>query len=157
MMDRLKDDVTRELTRVGGGPTGGMPRIVETWQEAVGRTIARNAWPARISRDGTLHVSTSSSSWAFELQQLEADILRRLRATAAAAAPQKLRFAVGKLPELGLDEDDENVARRTPEPGPEDVNRAAEFTAVIGDEELRKLVAKAAAQSLANAAFNRPY
>jgi predicted nucleic acid-binding Zn ribbon protein len=155
-MERLGGDVSHELARVGGGPAGGMPRIVETWTEAVGRTIARNAWPARISRDGTLHVATSSSSWAFELQQLEADILRRLRAVAASAAPQKLRFAVGKLPELGRDEDDD-VAKRVPRPGPEERARAAELTAAIDDDELRNLVSKAAAQSLASAASNRPF
>jgi hypothetical protein len=155
-MDRLSDEVARELTRVGGGPAGGMPRIVEVWPETVGRTIARNAWPARIARDGTLHVATSSSSWAFELQQLEADIVRRLRATAAAAAPEKIRFAVGKLPELGLDDRDDD-AKRVPEPGPEERAKAAQMSAVIGDEELRKLVAKAAAQSLASTASDRPF
>lgn len=156
-MDRLGDDVARELSRVGGGGPGGMPRIVETWMEAVGRTIARNAWPARIARDGTLYVATSSSSWAFELQQLETDIVRRLRATVASAAPERIRFAVGKLPELGLDDGDEDVAKHALEPGPEETEKAAEFAAVIDDEELRNLVAKAAAQSLANAASNRPF
>ena len=155
-MDRLSHEVARELSRVGGGPSGGMPRIVETWVDAVGRTIARNAWPARIARDGTLHVATSSSSWAFELQHLEADILRRLRATAAAAAPEKIRFAVGKLPELGLEDRDEDREQRVPRPGPEEIERAAELTAVIDDDELRNLVAKAAAQSLASAASSRP-
>lgn len=155
-MDHLRDDVARELTRVGGGPAGGMPRIVEVWLDTVGRTIARNAWPARIARDGTLHVATSSSSWAFELQHLEPDILRRLRATAAAAAPEKIRFAVGKLPELGLDDRDD-VTKRAPEPGPEERAKAAEMSAVIADEELRKLVAKAAAQSLASTASDRPF
>ncbi len=156
-MDSLRDDVTRELTRVGGGPAGGMARIVETWPESVGRTIARNAWPARIARDGTLHVATSSSSWAFELQQLEGDILRRLRATAASAAPDKIRFAVGKLPEVGHDDDANDASNRVPEPGPEERAKAAELTAEIADDELRNLGAKAAAQSLANAASIRPF
>lgn len=156
-MERLGSDVSQELSRVGGEPAGGMPRIVESWTEAVGRTIARNAWPARISRDGTLHVATSSSSWAFELQQLEADIMRRLRATAASAAPQKIRFAVGKLPELGRDDDGEDAAKRVPRPGPEELEKAAELTAAIDDEELRNLVARAAAQSLASAASSRPF
>jgi predicted nucleic acid-binding Zn ribbon protein len=156
-MDRLGDDVSRELSRVGGGPSGSMPRIVETWTGAVGRTIARNAWPARIARDGTLHVATSSSSWAFELQQLEADILRRVRAAAAAAAPERIRFAVGKLPETGLEDGDEVASTRMPEPGPEQREKAAALTASIADDELREVVAKAAAQSLANAASIRPF
>jgi hypothetical protein len=132
-----------------------MPRIVETWPDAVGRTIARNAWPARIGRDGTLYVATSSSSWAFELQQLEADILRRVRAAAGAASPERIRFAVGKLPELGRDDEDA-AAKHVVEPGPEERAKAAALTASIDDVELRTLVAKAAAQSLASAAASRP-
>ena len=30
--------------------------------EAVGDPIARNAWPARLGRDGTLHVATASAA-----------------------------------------------------------------------------------------------
>ena len=156
-MDRLGNDVGRELSRVGGGPSGSMPRIVETWTGAVGRTIAKNAWPARIARDGTLHVATSSSSWAFELQQLEADILRRVRAAAAASAPERIRFAVGKLPETGVEDSAERTSKRMPEPSPEERERAAALTSVISDEELRETVAKAAAQSLANAASDRSF
>ena len=102
-MKKIASDVASELGRFG--PAAGMVRIVEAWPGAVGATIARNAWPARIARDGTLHVATSSASWAFELAQLEADVLKRLRAATGKDAPAKLRFAVGKLPELGQEDD----------------------------------------------------
>jgi hypothetical protein len=128
-----------------------MAKIVEAWPGAVGPTIARNAWPARIARDRTLHVATSSSSWAFELGQLHDDILRRVRAATGAGAPSKLRFAVGKLPELGVDEDREAGTDVLPDPTPEAVARGVELAAGIDDEELRNLVAKAAAQSLSRA------
>ena len=39
-----------------------MADLVARWPEAVGRGIARNAWPARIARDGTLHVNTPTRS-----------------------------------------------------------------------------------------------
>jgi hypothetical protein len=148
-MKKLADQVASELSRFGA--SAGMVRIVEAWPGAVGRTIARNAWPARIARDGTLHVATSSSAWAFELGQLHDDILRRVRAATGAAAPSKLRFAVGKLPELGVDEDRETGANVLPDPTPEAVARGVELAAGIEDEELRNLVAKAAAQSLSRA------
>ena len=35
--------------------------------------IARNAWPLRIGRDGTLHVAAASATWAFELDRMSAD------------------------------------------------------------------------------------
>jgi hypothetical protein len=147
---KIASDVARELGRFG--PAAGMVRIVEAWPAAVGPTIARNAWPARIARDGTLHVATSSASWAFELAQLEPDVIQRLRSATGKDAPAKLRFAVGKLPELGL-EDDERGERTPVKPGPEQLRKAAELAASIDDEELREAVAKAAAQSLLRAAM----
>lgn len=153
-MKKISSDVASELGRFG--PAAGMVRIVEAWPGAVGPTIARNAWPARLARDGTLHVATSSASWAFELAQLEADVLRRLRAATGKDAPPKLRFAVGKLPELGPENADRGD--RTPvTPGPEELRKAAALAAGIGDEELRKVVAKAAAQSLARSGDGRAF
>ncbi len=153
-MKRIASDVASELGRFG--PAAGMVRIVEAWPGAVGATIARNAWPARIARDGTLHVATSSSSWAFELAQLEADVLKCLRAATGNDAPTKLRFAVGKLPELGPEEDDRDD-RTAPSPGPEELRRGEELAAEISDEDLRKVVAKAAAQSLSRSRDDREF
>lgn len=153
-MKKIASDVASELGRFG--PAAGMVRIVEAWPDAVGATIARNAWPARIARDGTLHVATSSSSWAFELAQLEADVLKRLRAASGKDAPTKLRFAVGKLPELGPVDADRGP-RSAPSPGPEELRKGEELAAEISDEELRKVVAKAAAQSLSRSGDGRAF
>ena len=65
MIERIGNEVERELGRFG--PAAGMAELLRAWPDAVGEEIARNAWPARIARDGTLHVATSSSAWAFEL------------------------------------------------------------------------------------------
>ena len=152
--ERIGDEVQRELSRFG--PAEGMTEIVRAWPGVMGEQIARNAWPARMARDGTLHVATSSASWAFELAQLEADVLQRLRAATGKDAPAKLRFAVGKLPELGQDDDDRRD-RVAVEPGPEELRKAEELAAEIDDEELRKVVAKAAAQSLARSGDDRAF
>ena len=71
-MERIGDEVKRELGRFGSA--GRMAELVAAWPAAVGETVAANAWPARLARDGTLHVHAASSTWAFELQQLEAEI-----------------------------------------------------------------------------------
>ena len=114
--------------------------------------LARNAWPARVARDGTLHVHTSSSAWAFELGQLEA----RIKAALGELAPQGFRFAVGPLPEPPAATAEE--AARTPvEPSPEHRLRGDELAAEIVDENLRKVVAKAAALSLAKADSDRMF
>ena len=100
-MERIGGEVRRELGRFG--PAGAMPDLVTAWPGAVGATVAANAWPARIARDGTLHVNAGSSTSAFELQQLEAEIAGRLHGALGDAAPQRLRFAPGPLPEPAVE------------------------------------------------------
>ncbi len=153
MIERIGENVKRELGRFG--PAAGMADLVTAWPAAVGEQIARNAWPARIARDGTLHVATSSSAWAFELAQLEATLRERLTAALGDATPPRLRFAPGRLPELSAQP---SRGPRTPPPAPSaEVRAEAErLTAEITDTELRKLVAKAASVSLARAVSDRP-
>ena len=146
--DRIGDDVQRELARFG--PAEGMSEIVRAWPEAVGDQIARNAWPARLARDRTLHVATSSSAWAFELAQLEPKLLDRLEEALGEVAPAGLRFAPGKLPERSSEEADSRP-RRGREPTAEERELAAALASGIEDENLRKVVAKAALASLARA------
>lgn len=138
--------VRRELARFGAAD--GMADIVGAWAEVVGEEVARNAWPARIARDGTLHVHTSSSAWAFELGQLGPTILERLRETLPKTALPALRFAVGNLPEPELTTA-ERAGPEAPRPGPKERAAAADLTASLTDPELRDLVARAAAASLA--------
>jgi len=146
--DRIGDEVRSELARFGAAE--GMTDIVRAWPDAVGEQIARNAWPARLSKDGTLHVSTASSTWAFELQQLEPKLRARLGDAIGRAAPKGLRFAPGKLPEPSADD-----LRTTREPlreaTPEERELAAAVASGIEDESLRKIVAKAALASLSRA------
>jgi predicted nucleic acid-binding Zn ribbon protein len=146
--DRIGDDVQRELARFG--PAEGMSEIVRAWPQAVGDQIARNAWPARLARDRTLHVATSSSAWAFELAQLEPKLLDRLEEALGEVAPAALRFAPGKLPERSSEETDSRP-RRGREPTAEERELAAALASGIEDENLRKVVAKAALASLARA------
>ena len=143
-MERIGEVVGEQLGRLGAPARIGP--VVEAWPRVVGEAIARNAWPARIARDGTLHVATSSSAWAFELQQLEADLLGRLRSALSRNVPPRLRFAPGPLPEPAP----------AAEPSPraassEERAVASRLAATIDDEELRELVSRAAAASLSRA------
>jgi predicted nucleic acid-binding Zn ribbon protein len=144
--ERIGDEVQRELGRFG--PAEGMTEIVRAWPAVMGAQIARNAWPARLARDGKLHVATASSAWAFELAQLEPKLLERLGEVLGDATPAGLRFAPGKLPELSVEEDT-GASKRSREPTAEERVLAAAMTSGIEDESLRKIVAKAAAASLA--------
>ena len=153
-MERLGDSLDRELRRFGA--TGSMPAIVAAWPAAVGEEVARNAWPARIARDGVLHVNTSSSAWAFELTQLAAVVLQELSASLTDETPKGLRFAPGHLPEPSPAVP-ENARAEPPEPSPESVAEARELASKITDEELRERVAKAAALSLQHARADRRF
>jgi hypothetical protein len=151
-MDRIGEAVRRELGRFG--TTGAMADLVGAWPEAVGETVARNAWPARLSRDGVLHVNADSSAWAFELQQLESEIAGRLREILGEAAPNRLRFVPGRLPEP-LAPPEERRVKPLPEATLEQAREAHGWAAGIESEDLRKSVEKAARASLARAADRR--
>ena len=149
---RIGAEIGRELERLGPGASIG--EIVRVWPDAVGPAVASNAWPARLSRDGTLHVAARSSAWAFELTQLESDVRGRLREQLGDETPRALRFAVGPLPESGAEPVPER-ARKAPKPGPREAADAARVAREIDDLELRKLVARAVAASLARARADR--
>ena len=153
-MERIDRELKRELRRFT--PSGAIADIVEAWPAAVGVAVARNAWPAHVARDGTLHVATSSSTWAFELGQLAPMILERLRETIGEATPQAIRFALGLVPEPPAEEAGEARPAR-PQPGPEELAEAAQLVAGIEDEGLRERVAKALALSLAQSAADRRF
>ena len=128
-----------------------MAPLVEIWPRAVGVEIARNAWPARLARDGTLHVHTKDSIWAFELTARAEEIRARLEAV----APPRLVFAPGPLPELEAVK--EEVKKRVAKPAPGDIKKAESLTRGIRDEDLRKVVAKTVAAGLAAAGTDRSF
>lgn len=121
-----------------------MPELLDRWPAAVGPAIARHAWPARIARDGTVHVNTSDSIWAFELGHRAPEIAGRL-------GVEKLRFAPGPLPEPPLEPRSEAVR-----PTSEDEERARELAAGIDEETLRETVQKAISFTLARGRSDAP-
>jgi len=120
-----------------------MAELVERWPAAVGEAIARNAWPARIARDGTVHVSTADSVWAFELGHRSAEIAARLGA-------ERLRFAPGPLPEADPEQTAVPVS-----PTPEELAEGRRIAAGIADEKVRESVQKAVSFSLARERADR--
>ncbi|HEY6149920.1 MAG TPA: DUF721 domain-containing protein [Gaiellaceae bacterium] len=149
-MDRIGDAVRSELGRFG--TAAPMADLVALWPQVVGEAVAANAWPARLSRDGTLLVNTSSSAWAFELGHLESEIRPRL----GEHAPPRIKFAPGPLPEPAPAAS-EDARKPAPEPTPQQAEQAREWVAAISSEELRKTVEKAARASLARAAADRSF
>jgi hypothetical protein len=150
-MDRVGDSVARELSRFGSAG-GGMESVVEAWPAVVGEEIARNAWPARLARDGTLHVHTKDSIWAFELTTRAEEICSRL----GDLAPPRLAFAAGPLPER-TPAPAEKLRREPIEPSPAQRAQADSLAQGIRDPNLREIVAKTIAASLSSAGYDRPF
>jgi hypothetical protein len=146
-MDPLGSEIRAELRRFG--PQAGMAELVERWPGVVGAAIARNAWPARISRDGTVQVHTADSVWAFELGHRADEMAERLRA--AGCEVPRLRFAPGPLPTP-----DEEATRTPFEASPQDEERARAIASRISDEKLRESVQKAVSLGLARGRGTRP-
>jgi hypothetical protein len=138
-VESLGDELRRELKSLG--PNAAIGEVTAAWPAAVGDEIARNAWPARFGRDGTLFIHTKDAIWSFELGHRAAQISERLPGT------PPLRFVAGPLPEPG-------AALEEPAPTPPaatlaEQRQAAEWASAIEDEGLRDVVARAAAASLA--------
>ena len=152
--ERIGEAVRGELARFG--PAGAMGDVVAAWPAAVGDAIAANAWPARIARDGTLHVNTSSSTWAFELTQLREQIAESLAEGLGPIAPTAFRFAPGPIPEAAAEPVKED-ARTVSKVPPELQEEGRRMAAGIEDESLREAVAAAASASLAARAANRAF
>jgi predicted nucleic acid-binding Zn ribbon protein len=145
-VDPLGDSLQRELRALG--PNAAIGETTEAWPAAVGAEIARNAWPARFQRDGTLVVHARDSIWAFELGHRAAEISARL------PGRPPLKFVPGPLPEPGAPEE---AVQEPPAATLEERRQAAEWAASIEDEELRKAVARAAAASLARRSDSRRF
>lgn len=117
------------------------------WGRAVPPRILEHARPVKLTR-GVLIVHVSSSVWANELHYLTDDLLSRLRKQAPALRIDKIRFQVGKLPDL--------PKRSRPDPPPPDPVHLASLPEDLGralsrveDDALRKTITNAARTSLA--------
>ena len=155
-MERIGGEVKRELARSGSRDAIPLASVTEVWPAVVGDAVARNAWPLRLARDGTLHVATASATWAQELSLLRVDILERLQERVGAEAPAGLRFEVGPVPAPPVPEQPSVLPPLTTDDVPSEITvEAAAVAAEITDDELRALVARAARASLMKARSGR--
>jgi hypothetical protein len=155
-MERLGQSARRLLAASGVPDPGPLSAVADIWGQAVGDAIARVAWPKRFARDGTLHVATVSSTWAFELSRLAPEILARLLAALGDAAPTALKFAPGPVPEPAAEPVDPAL-RPHPAASPADRELASRIASSVSDPELRELIARAASASLAATRDDRTF
>jgi hypothetical protein len=163
-MERIGRDVERTLHTVGGGAVLALAEITSAWPGAVGEAIARNAWPFRLARDGTLQVATVSATWAFELDRMSVEISERLAGALEEQGlgehmPTALRFRVGPVPEPGATppEDVTSDIKNAAEDDAGTLSEASAVAAAIEDPELRELVARAARASLSKPPSSRRF
>jgi hypothetical protein len=155
-MERIGNEVERGLARAGGGEGLSLSELTTRWPDVVGEQISRNAWPLRMGKDGTLHVATSSATWAFELDRMRTEIVSRLGEALGESAPKELRFRPGPIPEPPAAAP-QDPPEATPEPTPEVRQEAASAASAIEDPELRLMVEKAARASLSRGRSDRGF
>ena len=143
-MERLDGSVRRALRRAGVPDAGVLAEVTRAWPEAVGPAVARAAWPQRVARDGTLVVTTVSSTWAFELGRMEEEVVRKLRVALGELTLPALRFVPGPVPSPGAEE---RPPRPPVSPSADEEAEAASVPAGIEDAELREAVRRAVAAS----------
>jgi hypothetical protein len=157
-VERIEKQVQRTLAASGGGIALALAEITAAWPAAVGEAVARQAWPQRVARDGTLHVATSSATWAFELDRLAPEIGERLTALLGPSAPAKLRFKVGPIPEPpGVTGEADAEPASALQTTPETASEAESLASGIEDPDLRELVARAARASLSRGRSDRDF
>lgn len=147
-MERIGRGVERELSRTGSGEALALSHVTAAWPRVVGDAVARQAWPLRLGRDGTLHVATTSATWAFELDLLAPEIHARLAAALGDETPSALRFRVGPVPEPAGLEPPASTVELPPAASEEASVEADSAASAIDDPELRELVSRAARASL---------
>ena len=147
-MERIGRGVERELSRTGSGEALALSHVTAVWPRVVGDTVARQAWPSRLGRDGTLHVAATSATWAFELDRLAPEIHARLAAALGDETPSALRFRVGPVPEPTALEPAASALEPTPEASEGASAEADSAASAIDDPDLRELVSRAARASL---------
>ncbi len=64
-------------------PAGALSRIQRVWEQAVGETVAAEAWPVA-EHAGVLSVACSSAVWAAELRMLSGELVERCNAALGA-------------------------------------------------------------------------
>ena len=147
-MERIGRGVERELSRTGSGEGLALSHVTSAWPGVVGEAVARQAWPLRVGRDGTLHVATTSATWAFELDRLAPEIHARLTAALGDETPSALRFRVGPVPEPAALETTASTVEPPPEASAVTSAEADSAASAIDDPDLRELVARATRASL---------
>ena len=156
-MERIGNEVERALARSGSRDAIPLAALTTAWPAVVGDAIARHAWPLRVGRDGTLHVATSSATWANEVSFLGGEIVERLRAELGPDAPARLKCAVGPVPESATSDTAETGDSEVHDVPEDIVSEAAAAASTIADPELRELVARAARASLLRARSGRHF
>ena len=154
------DGADRRRGRAARSPRSGRragrsrsPRSPRAWPAAVGAAIARNAWPLRLGRDGTLHVATSLGDVGVRARpDVGRRSLDRLASELGERTPARLRFRPGPVPEPGPAKTLAGTPRARSRAGSRSRSRQRpQPRPSIDDPELRELVARAARASLARA------
>ena len=68
--------------------------ILFEWAALVGRQIARETTPTKVTADGTLFVAVSTHAWMSELQLMESQLLEKVNAREGHEPVRRIRWSL---------------------------------------------------------------
>jgi hypothetical protein len=140
-------------TRIFGSQQATLTLLRALWPGAVGEQIASRTELIAVER-GVLRMWVADAHWMRVLYRMQREIVRRLRAAAGAAAPEKLAFLQAAAGWAPARERAAQPARPIPPAPPSAALLAA--AAAIADPDLREAFLTSAARYLGRTSATEP-
>lgn len=96
--ERISDALAGFLDESGLAERVRQSAVVPEWGAIVGAEIAAVTAPLFVTADGTLFVAARTHAWMTELQLIEPELIRALRAHPAGSGVRRLRFQLAREP-----------------------------------------------------------
>ncbi len=128
-------------------------KIIDSWNNAVGKAVAEQTRPRRV-RDGVLEVNVGNSVWMQQLQFMKGLILKKLDPKGVQI--REIRFFIGDIAgEPGEEGREEPVRKHFEELPAAEKERIAREVAHLPDPEMREIMSRVFARSLAAEKYRR--
>ncbi len=82
------------LKSSGLAPRMALAGVMQEWPKLVGKKIAAETIPVRVTADGTLFVAVTTHAWMQELSLLEPQLLTAINVVPGRPAVRKIRWQV---------------------------------------------------------------
>ncbi len=146
----LGDILKIQCRRMGLNRRIDEQRILDAWNEAVGRGVAERTQPMRIE-NGVLFLKVTNSVWMQQLQFMKELIRKKLYEKTGVELVQDLRFFIGEVENPYKLEGRQSSKRDWPIPSEPEMENIARQVSGVQDLEMRKMLAEIFSRALSMA------